>query len=131
MQQYTVSIIDTIYMISQLAVAPGSETCVTWDFNLQAWTPRGCTTSIGKSGVITCSCNHLTNFAVLVVYNDTYTIPTVRGIIVHIIIQDICLRQENCQQSNVHPFLTVVSYIGIPTSIVCLIVTIITLTSFK
>lgn len=45
----------------------GSEQCVSWDFAIQDWTPNGCTTIVGEGGIVTCSCNHLTNFAVLVV----------------------------------------------------------------
>ena len=41
--------------------------CASWDFTLRDWTPEGCTTVIGENGVVTCNCNHLTNFAVLVV----------------------------------------------------------------
>jgi hypothetical protein len=48
-------------------MAPGSEMCVSWDFGMQQWTTDGCNTSVGQGGVITCRCNHLTNFAVLVV----------------------------------------------------------------
>ena len=40
---------------------------MSWDFDLSDWTRRGCTTSVGGNGVVTCTCNHLTNFAVLVV----------------------------------------------------------------
>ena len=45
----------------------GSEKCVSWDFSLQDWTRKGCRTSVSQSGTVTCTCNHLTNFAVLVV----------------------------------------------------------------
>jgi hypothetical protein len=45
----------------------GSEMCVSWDFGVQQWTPDGCSTSVGQGGIVTCRCNHLTNFAVLVV----------------------------------------------------------------
>ena len=31
------------------------------------WTPAGCVTEVNQEGVVTCNCNHLTNFAVLVV----------------------------------------------------------------
>ena len=103
--------------------------CVTWDFNLNAWTPQGCTTSVGKNGVVICSCNHLTNFAVLVVCCETIT--NSNAITIIYIMQDICLRQESCERSKVQPFLTTVSYVGIPISIVCLIMTIAVLTSFK
>ena len=41
--------------------------CVSWDFTLQDWITDGCTTLVGEDGIVTCNCNHLTNFAVLVV----------------------------------------------------------------
>ena len=47
--------------------ASGSERCVSWDFGHQNWTSRGCVTNTGNDGVVLCCCNHLTNFAVLVV----------------------------------------------------------------
>lgn len=51
-------------------MAAGSEMCVSWDFDTQQWTADGCSTSVGQGGgIITCRCNHLTNFAVLVVIN--------------------------------------------------------------
>ena len=46
---------------------PGSEVCVSWDFDLQGWSRRGCKTTVGENGTVMCACNHLTNFAVLVV----------------------------------------------------------------
>ena len=49
--------------------AVGSEMCVSWDFDTQRWTANGCSTSVGQDGIVTCHCNHLTNFAVLVVKN--------------------------------------------------------------
>jgi hypothetical protein len=57
---------DTIY--TQFTV-PGSEAvCVSWNFTLQDWTTEGCiTNNVGENGIVTCSCNHLTNFAILVV----------------------------------------------------------------
>ena len=42
--------------------------CVTWNFTLNDWTTEGCTTrESSDQDVILCSCNHLTNFALLVV----------------------------------------------------------------
>ena len=41
--------------------------CVSWDFDLVDWTISGCTTEVDQNGTVTCSCNHLTNFAALVV----------------------------------------------------------------
>lgn len=51
----------------QINVPGTNVSCVTWDFDLQDWTRKGCTTDMRKDGIIACSCNHLTNFAVLVV----------------------------------------------------------------
>ena len=45
--------------------------------------------------------------------------------------QDICLREEDCLPSKVESILTYISYIGMPISIVFLVVTLITLTMFK
>ncbi len=52
---------------------PGSEKCVSWDFDRQDWTNRGCKTSADQDGTVTCSCSHLTNFAVLMVSCYYYT----------------------------------------------------------
>ena len=57
----------------------GSEMCVSWDFMLRDWIPNGCTTIVGQDGVVTCSCNHLTNFAVLVVGYNEYSYACMRG----------------------------------------------------
>ena len=47
----------------------GQIICVTWDFEQEDWISDGCITSnITQDGIVTCSCNHLTNFAVLVVH---------------------------------------------------------------
>ena len=48
-------------------IATGSEKCVSWNFILQNWTTQGCMTTTGSDGVVFCHCNHLTNFAVIVV----------------------------------------------------------------
>ena len=49
----------------------GSERCVSWDFEANGgegnWTTEGCETIGLVDGVVTCQCNHLTNFAILVV----------------------------------------------------------------
>ena len=38
---------------------------------MEQWTTDGCNTSVGQGGIITCRCNHLTNFAILVVCTIT------------------------------------------------------------
>ncbi|XP_033116034.1 adhesion G-protein coupled receptor G6-like isoform X2 [Anneissia japonica] len=49
-------------------------TCVFWDFGLQRgvgdWSTAGCITN-KENGMITCNCNHLTHFAVLVEFRDS------------------------------------------------------------
>lgn len=49
----------------------GSEQCVFWDFTaaggLGNWSSFGCVKVSSRNGVVTCQCNHLTNFAILVV----------------------------------------------------------------
>uniref|UniRef100_UPI00358FEC71 adhesion G protein-coupled receptor E1-like isoform X3 n=1 Tax=Myxine glutinosa TaxID=7769 RepID=UPI00358FEC71 len=39
--------------------------CVFWDLETDAWSTDGCTVLSQNSSEVTCSCNHLTNFAVL------------------------------------------------------------------
>ena len=49
----------------------GSEVCVAWNFSAAGdrgnWSTKGCTTVIITNGMVACHCDHLTNFAVLVV----------------------------------------------------------------
>ena len=52
--------------------------CVSWDFTLRDWTTEGCTTIVGEDGVVTCNCNHLTNFAVLVVMLHKLTTTSIQ-----------------------------------------------------
>lgn len=63
LDSYSVLLLWNIQMWIQ-----GSEVCVSWNFILQNWTTEGCTANVNRiNGTVTCSCNHLTNFAVLVV----------------------------------------------------------------
>ena len=41
--------------------------CASWDFTLQDWITDGCITIVEEDGIVTCNCDHLTNFAILVV----------------------------------------------------------------
>ncbi|KAL9989371.1 hypothetical protein ACROYT_G003913 [Oculina patagonica] len=47
----------------------GSVVCVYWDYSLNSkgggWSTDGCRLASRKNGTVTCECNHLTNFAVL------------------------------------------------------------------
>ncbi|XP_003391736.2 PREDICTED: adhesion G-protein coupled receptor G2-like [Amphimedon queenslandica] len=89
--------------------------CVYWDFKAAEgggnWSTDGCTVEAANSSV-TCHCNHLTNFAILV---------------------DISRRTEGPTQSPRHiaVALDMVSYFGVGISLVGLILTIITLVIFK
>ena len=62
---------NAIFILLQF-MEPGTEFCVYWDFTLQDWSPERCTTHSDLNGGVICHCNHLTNFAVLVVDNDYY-----------------------------------------------------------
>ena len=76
-----VTVFNTCLHIFQF-VAEGTEMCVSWDFAARDWITEGCTTTIGGAGVVTCNCNHLTNFAVLVVKPKIISTYPVRRIIV-------------------------------------------------
>ena len=39
------------------------------------WVPDGCETSLNNSGFVNCSCNHLTNYAVLTVSSHAQQLP--------------------------------------------------------
>jgi len=41
--------------------------CVYWDFELSRWSRDGCCLVKSSNGTAECLCNHLTNFALLVV----------------------------------------------------------------
>ena len=41
--------------------------CVFWDFDLQDWSEKGCQLAKYLKSRVICHCNHLTNFAVLIV----------------------------------------------------------------
>ena len=105
--------------------------CVSWDFTLQDWITEGCTTIVGEDMVVTCNCTHLTNFAVLVVMLANLISTHEIYLLVLFLSQDICLRQESCEPSRVDTALTYISYIGTSISIVCLLLTLLTLLVFK
>jgi len=49
-----------------------SPRCAFYDYDrqsrgLSAWSTDGCTTIISETGLVSCQCNHLTNFAILMV----------------------------------------------------------------
>lgn len=41
--------------------------CVFWDFNTAGWSEEGCELVKAENSSVTCECNHLTNFAILMV----------------------------------------------------------------
>ncbi|XP_064605625.1 adhesion G-protein coupled receptor G6-like [Liolophura sinensis] len=89
--------IRTIFFVNQTKT--GTPRCVFWDFALHGgkggWSGRGCTllNITGKEGYYECSCNHLTNFAVLIdyggkideVHNTALTVITIIGLSLSII----------------------------------------------
>ncbi|XP_047126662.1 adhesion G-protein coupled receptor G4 isoform X1 [Hydra vulgaris] len=51
----------------------GSDSCAFWNINQGTWSTKGCTKVSSENNVVTCSCNHLTNFALLLdVSQDAY-----------------------------------------------------------
>ena len=54
-----------------MAITMNNSRCVYWDFSLRDgigdWAEDGCELESADAEGITCHCNHLTNFAVLVV----------------------------------------------------------------
>ncbi len=74
-----------------LQINPSTARCVSWDFDTVSWITDGCTTTIVDNSTFSCSCTHLTNFAVLVVsvltctaYNVLYKTPcAVVGVLFH------------------------------------------------
>ncbi|XP_078578043.1 adhesion G-protein coupled receptor G7-like [Branchiostoma floridae x Branchiostoma japonicum] len=62
------------FMPLQEEKAAQTNVCAAWNFSLAggsgAWSPHGCSYMGMTNGSITCSCNHLTNFAVLVGHQD-------------------------------------------------------------
>ena len=108
------------------------------------WTTEGCVTTIAVldddgSTVINCLCNHLTNFACLVVRIMTQkTLSKCHGYAVHFLfiflhIQDICSRSEGCEEPSKEEALAleVLSIIGVILSMIGLVLTVITLLVFK
>ncbi|XP_078348608.1 uncharacterized protein LOC144633639 [Oculina patagonica] len=58
-----------VIVFGGLQTDEGSVVCVYWDYNLNSkgggWSTDGCRLASRKNGTVTCECNHLTNFAVL------------------------------------------------------------------
>ncbi|XP_035485857.2 adhesion G-protein coupled receptor G7-like [Scophthalmus maximus] len=47
--------------------------CVSYDYNVDDWSVAGCSKGNASDGVLRCSCNHTTNFAVLFSVRQMYT----------------------------------------------------------
>ena len=65
-----------IWYFLLLKISPESLKCGFWDFDLAegqgSWSFEGCKLQKGSSQLITCLCNHLTNFAVLMVSSSYF-----------------------------------------------------------
>ena len=57
--------------------------CVSWDFSLRDWITEGCTTIVGEDRAIMCKCNHLTNFAILVVMPNLHKVHGYSLVVTH------------------------------------------------
>ncbi|CAI8020051.1 Adhesion G-protein coupled receptor G4, partial [Geodia barretti] len=55
---------DNITLHFQLQRSSNEIQCVFFDFTMSRWSPDGCITTVNQTGVVTCFCDHLTNFAV-------------------------------------------------------------------
>ena len=65
---YTVFAITDNTSISDMCYIMSYPIQLVWLLYVAEWTTEGCETDLGEvDGVVTCNCNHLTNFAVLVV----------------------------------------------------------------
>ncbi|KAJ8346294.1 hypothetical protein SKAU_G00304870 [Synaphobranchus kaupii] len=47
--------------------------CVFWDYDVQDWSTEGCTKQSRSPDSLGCTCNHTTNFAVLMSFRDNYS----------------------------------------------------------
>ncbi|KAK2857244.1 hypothetical protein Q5P01_005979 [Channa striata] len=72
--------------------------CVFWNYSLDDWSTAGCSKGNASGGVLTCFCNHTTNFAALWSFTENYEYAEALGVI---------------------------SIVGLSVSVVCLVVTII------
>ncbi|XP_071942669.1 adhesion G-protein coupled receptor G7-like isoform X2 [Antedon mediterranea] len=86
-------------------------TCVYWDFNLQDgigdWSSDGCFMNVTNDNIITCFCNHLTHFSVLLEFKQRNLDPDVQFVLI------------------------LISKVGCLVSIVCLIATLVAFLSFR
>ena len=96
------------------------------------WTAEGCETdwNINRS-VVKCKCNHLTNFAILVV-STLLTFIELELESGPLIFQDICSRFQDCTPSPpLETVLKTITIIGVGLSLIGIVATLITLLLFK
>ena len=97
------------------------------------WNTSGCTLRSSTTNAVVCDCDHLTNFACLVVsiYQDHIYCHSSKS---HPLFQDISARTTGTQPPLPPGFrlaLEITSYVGVVLSVVGLIVLIITYLAFK
>ncbi|XP_066283071.1 adhesion G-protein coupled receptor G6-like isoform X1 [Branchiostoma lanceolatum] len=56
---------DPVQVNFRRLTTTGTPVCVFWDTSANDWSREGCQLASDQHGLITCQCNHLTNFAVL------------------------------------------------------------------
>ncbi|XP_067138267.1 uncharacterized protein [Centruroides vittatus] len=112
LEKKTIEIVLETFKVSNQI--PNSEKCVYWDYSMDNgegdWSDKGCETKIDLQDEkhVRCSCDHMTNFAILV---DLYG--------------------GNVEEENHAIALDIITYIGCTLSIFGLLVTIITFMIFK
>ncbi|KAK3585642.1 hypothetical protein CHS0354_004562, partial [Potamilus streckersoni] len=67
-----INVHDAIILILRTEIEPDrtehSRLCTYWNVGIKSWSTDGCRQVVKNQSHTTCSCNHLTNFAVLVLY---------------------------------------------------------------
>ncbi|XP_035686931.1 adhesion G-protein coupled receptor G6-like isoform X2 [Branchiostoma floridae] len=56
---------DPVQVNFRRLITTGTPVCVFWDTSINDWSREGCQLASDQNDIITCECNHLTNFAVL------------------------------------------------------------------
>lgn len=98
------------------------------------WSTRGCYGGFNDDISRACHCDHLTNFAILLVNNaqSSYRMLSAFFIISFFFFKDVSPRHEPTEDNSpADLFLEAFTYIGIIISIVCILITLFTYTIAK
>ena len=95
------------------------------------WTADGCRLAENTNGIVSCECDHLTNFGVLVV-SLKLLLKRLTLVSYHNMLQDICSLQGGCQLSRAEQLtLETISIAGAVLSTIGIIITILTMLGFR